>query len=209
MYVDLLELKGTAANIIFDGTGFDLTGVTLDDNMTIYYSDVTINGQSQAEHLNGANHGHLVWIPSYAGNFTTVTLSWTNSSGTVYYYTMNSALRNSCNIDSDNDGLVNCVDPTPLGDPPDAVLTQSFSKELVELSVGITNKPSPAAVISWNAPHNSTNFVYARSSYTDPNWITVTNFVFRGPSGRLTIKDPIQGNTHRFYRVRVDPPAKK
>jgi hypothetical protein len=138
-----------------------------------------------------------------------VTLSWTNSSSQVYYYTMNSALRYSCTLDSDNDGLVNCVDPTPLGDPPDAVLTQSFNKDLVNLCVAITNKPSPAAVLSWNAPHNSTNFVYAKNSYVGTNWITVTNFVYRGPAGRVTIKDPIKGNANRFYRIRVDPPKKK
>jgi hypothetical protein len=209
MYVDLLELQGSMANVMFDGTGYDVTGLNIDDNFTIYYSDLMINGQSQAAHLNGANHGHLVWINAYAGNFSTVTLSWTNSSGTVYYYKMNSALRYDCNTDSDNDGIVNCIDPTPLGDPPDAVLTQSFSKELVNLSVAIATKPSPTAVVSWNAPRNSTNFLYARNSYMDTNWVTVTNFVYRGPSGRLTVKDPVKGNTHRFYRVRVDPPAKK
>jgi hypothetical protein len=209
IYVDHLELEGSMTNITYDGTSYVVTGLNIDDNFTIYYADATVNGLDESEHLNGANHGHLVWVNGYTGNFSTVTLSWTNSSGTVYYYTMNSALRNSCAVDSDNDGTVNCVDATPLGDPPDAVLTQSFSKDLVNLSVTITNKPSPAAVISWNAPHNSTNFVYAQSSYTDTNWITVTNFVNRGPSGRLTVKDPMKGNTHRFYRVRVDPPKKK
>src|SRR6266568_3398188 len=112
-----------------------MTGLEIDDNMTIYFADATINGVSAAEHINGANHGHLVWVPSYAGNFSSTTLSWTNTTGQVYYYTMNSALRNSCAIDSDGDGQVNCVDPTPIGDPPAGLLTRAFSPGLVNLSV--------------------------------------------------------------------------
>jgi hypothetical protein len=209
MYVDLLELQGTTTNIGFDGTGYVLPNLVIDDNMTIYFAQVTIGGQSWAEKFNGANHGRLVWLGSYAGNYSSVTLSYTNVLGSNLFYTINSALRNSTFIDSDGDGLVNAVDPTPLGDPPAAVLISSFSAPLVGLRVAITNKPTRTALISWNTIPNSTNHLYFKNTYATNKWQTLTNFVYKGPAGRVTVKDPMKTASPRYYRVRIDPPKRK
>jgi len=64
-----------------------------------------MNGVSIAEKLNGKNGGAFVWVPNYAGVYSS-----TNLSGTLY----NAALVISPNIDSDGDDTVNRDDATPI-----------------------------------------------------------------------------------------------
>lgn len=70
LYVDLLELRNgatnrTAVNGIQEFTAFDIA-----PNMTIYFADAIIPGGIDiSEKLNGANGGHLVWVPSFQGPF--------------------------------------------------------------------------------------------------------------------------------------------
>jgi hypothetical protein len=110
IYVDNLELKdyttNNANNVYY--------GVDIQPGMLIYYAQATANGVSIAEKLNGANNGRFRWVSNYnCGFFSSVTLT---DPATGSNYTMNAALRISPNIDSDNDGIINRDDPSPLGD---------------------------------------------------------------------------------------------
>jgi len=92
LYVDLLEFNGATGNFDLQGNA---TNVLFDPNMTIYYADARVGGVSIAEKLNGKNNGHFVWVPTYAGTFSSVDIN-----GLLF----NRALVESCNIDSDGDG---------------------------------------------------------------------------------------------------------
>jgi hypothetical protein len=185
MYVDSLDLSGSATNR--DAYG-DFTGLNIDPNMTIYFAQATANGVSVAEKLNGRNGGHLIWVTTYAGNYSSTNILYPD--GKVY--TFNRALVSSCNLDSDGDGIVNCLDPTPCLVPGQ-----------VQLTVGITNRPSKAAVITWQTAGNSTNYLDYKTSPTSTNWLALTNFVFGPLSGKASVLDTNMTST-RYYRVRID-----
>jgi hypothetical protein len=113
LYVDYLELDDYATN--YDAVGQRYLEVTFAPNMKIYFGQAVASGVSIAEKLNGANGGHFVWVSNYnCGPFSSVTL--TNlADGTTY--TVNRGLRESCTLDSDNDGIPNCLDATPIPFP--------------------------------------------------------------------------------------------
>jgi len=103
--VDHLELKNYATN----NANNVYYGVDIQPGMVIYYAQATANGVSIAEKLNGDNFGRFRWVSNYnCGFFSSVTLTNPVDGST---YTMNAALRDSQNIDSDNDTIVNRDDP--------------------------------------------------------------------------------------------------
>jgi hypothetical protein len=100
--VDSIQFLGSATNTDANG---NLTGVTIQPGMKIYYAQALVNGVSIAEKLNGKNGGGFCWVSNYAGVYSS-----TNLSGTLY----NRALVISTHIDSDGDTIVNGNDPTPI-----------------------------------------------------------------------------------------------
>jgi hypothetical protein len=107
LYVDRLELEGYASA---KDANNDLKALAIAGNFRIYYGDALVDGVSQAEKLDGHNDGRLVWVSSYAGYYSSTNIIYPNGTTNA----VNSALAASCQLDSDNDGLINCIDPTPI-----------------------------------------------------------------------------------------------
>ena len=198
LYVDYLEFRDYTTNR--DNSG-NYTGISLDTNFTIYYAQAVANGVSVAEKLNGkrgltgTNGGLFSWVSSYAGYYSSTTV--TNTDGTSYQ--ANAALRLSKDIDSDADGVFNAFDTTPFLIPSELGLAATF-----------TNLPQRAVLLSWNTLPNSTNFVYFKPSLTATNWQPLTNQFFTNSSvynspiaGRTGVVDPLSGGS-RYYRVSVE-----
>jgi hypothetical protein len=107
IYVDRLDLENYTTNYI----GSDLVGVSIDPNMKVYYAQAFDGNVSVAEKINGYNGGRLVWVSNYnCGFFSSTNLVYFD--GTTNR--VNAALAGSCNLDSNTNGLVNCVDPSPI-----------------------------------------------------------------------------------------------
>ena len=193
LYVDSLEFLNSIATNVDELKNY--VGVQIDPNMKIYYGQALANGVSIAERLNGKNGGRFCWVSDYnTGFFSSTNLVYPN--GTTNR--LNTALVTACDIDSNGNGIPNCVDPAPI---------PVLSPGALALAVSLTNSPEQAAVITWTGFPATTNWLYSASASTATNWQLVTNFVFTGPfPGRVTVMDKVKTDAPRFYRVRVGSP---
>jgi hypothetical protein len=187
IYIDYLDLRNFATNI--DNSG-NLTAVNVDPNMVVYYAQAVAGNISVAERLNHANGDRLRWVATHAGIYSSTNLVYPDGSTNSF----NAALVQSENLDSDNDGLVNAADPTPL-------------VANLALAVSITSQPALGANVSWRTVPYSANTVYYKSSPTATTWQELTNFNL-GPISqeRVSIFDPMSNNGSRVYRVKMTPP---
>jgi len=136
LYVDSLEFENGATNQNVAG---DYTEVSIAPNMRIYYAQATAGGVSVAEKLDGRNNGRFRWVSNYnCGFFSSTNLVYPDGSTNR----VNAALAQSCNIDSDGDGTVNCVDLSPI--PPASLGTCAAPTGLAIP----TTLPPPPVVIS-------------------------------------------------------------
>jgi hypothetical protein len=202
LYVDLLELKdATATNV--DNAG-DFVGVNLQTNFTIYYGDAVWNGKDIAEQLNGRygfggpSGGRFLWVSNYnTGFFSSTYVTYTDGSGT---HRLNRALVESCDIDSNGNGIYNCMDSNPV-----PVLTPST----LVLKAAYTNYPTRSVVLSWDTIPLASNYLYASSLPLGKTnqWQLITNFL-SGPAlgARETVTDAVKTNGVRYYRVEVLSP---
>ena len=111
---------------------------------------------------------------------------------------LNAALVASCDIDSNCNGIPNCIDSAPVPVP---------SPRSLALTVAFTNQPIPAAQVSWTAFPGTVNILYAASELGSAHWSVVTNFVYTAPCpGRVSVNDSISANAPRFYRVSAGSP---
>lgn len=186
LYVDYLEFRNYATNRNISG---NFENIEVASNMRIYFAQAVMDGVSVAEKLHGANGGRFVWVPDYAGAFSSTNVVYPDGN----IYTFNAALVESCTIDSDGDGIVNCADTTPI-----------FAASTMDLSVALLSQPQAAAMVSWNSIPFSANYLYYKPSMTASNWQLLTNFVVGPSGGRVTVADPVGANGARVYRVRVD-----
>jgi hypothetical protein len=185
LYVDYLEFENYMTN--FDSSG-NLANLYFGPGMKIYYAQLIINGVSFAEKLNGKNGGGLNWVSGYAGAFSSTNVVYPD--GTTNR--LNQALVQSCDLDSNANGIPNCLDPAP-------VLVSSQ----IGLAAAFTNAPQRAVALSWNSIPYATNTLFFAPSVTATNWQILTNFVLGPVGGRQRFVDPI-GAGGRVYRVRVD-----
>jgi len=158
IYVDDLILEDNAATLDVNN---NVKSLAFSNNFVIYYAQATINGQSVAEKLNGANNNHLRWVSSYAGNYSSVYIVYPD--GTTY--AINAALAQSSTLDSDRDGTVNNADPTPVLEPTQVTFTAGF-----------TNRPPPSVRLQWPTIPLAANYVYYTTNLLSPNWQPFTNF---------------------------------
>jgi hypothetical protein len=199
LYVDLLELKDTTATN-FDSVG-DFAGVYLQTNFTLYYGDAVWNGKDIAEQINGrygisgTNGGRVLWVSNYnTGFFSSTNVTYTDGSGT---HRLNRALVISCDIDSNGNGIPNCMDPNPI---------PIFSAASLALTAVYTNHPARAVVVAWNTMPLASNYLYGCSSPLGKTnqWQLITNFVSGATVGaRVTVTDLLNTNKVRYYRVQV------
>lgn len=167
LYVDLLVLtnyatQGNSTN------SYNFPWLKINTNLVIYYAQALEGGVSVAEQIDqqsraGANNGRLRWIYSYAGYYSSTNILYTNSDSTIYTNTVNAALAQSSDIDSDSDGTPNRWDPTPFFVPGE-----------MNFSVSVTN--GTMLKVQWTTIPNATNFVYYTTSLSSTNWLPFTNF---------------------------------
>ena len=184
-----------------DGSG---GGVNDNDNVVIYYARALINGNDVSEKLDYRNNKRLRWVPGYVGYFSSTNIVYTNIVGGMTNFstnTVNAALAQSTDIDSDGDNIPNGQDSTPFFVPGE-----------VNFKLTVTNKPPLTAYISWQSIPASTNYVFYKTNLVSTNWQVLTNFVSPSavpPAGGWpitnTVSDVVNLLQPRYYRVRVDP----
>ncbi len=190
LYVDLLDLSGLK-NI--------QTQLALNPNLVLYYAAANVSftpppnaygvAQEPEEYLNGQLGGHLVWVSSYAGPNSSVSVVSNGVSIVV-----NRALRFSKIIDSNGDGIPNYYDPNPFGMPAPAL----------NVSLVATNKSASLGVaVSWLAAPNTVYQVEYTTNMPLANWQPLLKYTNNSPASRMvTIVDPsAPASTRRFYRV--------
>ena len=130
------------------------------------------------------------WVATHAGIYSSTNIIYPDGSTNAF----NVALVQSENLDSDNDGLVNAADPTPL-------------VANLALAVAITNSPTLGAKISWRSVPDSGNTVYYKTSPSSSTWLELTNFhIGELSTERVSIFDPMSVGGSRVYRVKMTPP---
>jgi hypothetical protein len=185
LYVDYLEMRDFMTN--FDDSG-NLANLQFAPGMKIYYAQLIINGVSWAEKLNGKNGGGLNWVSAYAGTYSYTNVVYPD--GTTNR--LNLALVQSCDIDSNGNGIPNCMDPAPVFVPSEVALAATF-----------TNLPQRSVVLAWNSIPHATNSLFFKPSTTATNWQLLTNYVLGPVGGRQRVVDPM-GVGGRIYRVQVN-----
>ena len=199
IYVDRLELLDYASYTNHDAGG-NLSALVFNTNLVIYYADAIaagagIGGTSAdvSEQINHKNNDHLRWVPTYAGYFSSTNLVFAGVTNTV-----NIALAQSQDIDSDGDGIANASDPTPF-----------FLPSMVNLVNYPTNDPAGNMVISWSTIPLATNTVFYTTNLESPVvWTVLTNFMSPqprpNPATNVMVFDPIV-SPPRYYQVMVYP----
>jgi len=199
LYVDYLD--------IFElGEDWD-EFLEIDPSITIYYATVRAgftppplpNGipQLPEEYLDGKFDGRLRWVRDYAGGRSSVAV--VVDGVTVY---MNTALRNSRIIDSDDDGVPNYFDSTPLGgSTPGAMAALTLRPSLI-------NPAGPAKAkafsMSWTAAPNAVYQIEVATDLVQADWQPLTLYTNNSSTAQTaTFSDSITPSFgQRFYRVR-------
>ena len=122
-----------------------------------------MNGSSVAWNIDyasrvyGRNGGRLLWVPAYAGYFSSTNLVYPNGTTNA----VNTGLLSSL-FDSNGNGTLNNTDPAPL-----------FVPSEINFNVTVTNN---SARLQWATVANGTNFVYYKTNLLSPAWLPLTNF---------------------------------
>jgi hypothetical protein len=210
MYVDYLEFDNSATN----ETSYNYPELYINTNMVVYFAQAYMNGVSVAEKIdeasrfNGRNNGRLIWVPTYAGHFSSTSVVSGGVTNTV-----NAALASSQDVDSNGNGIPNASDPTPF-----------FLASQIDFMETLTNVPPLSVRLSWMTIPLATNYVYYRTNLISTNWMQITNFTFAStnypvfqtnsgftltnypsPATNISILDPVNLMQPRYYRVAVLP----
>lgn len=208
IYVDRLVLLDYASYT--NRNGVNLPTLLFNTNLVIYYAQaVTGDGISVADKINGFNTNHLRWVSSYAGHFSSTNLVYPNGTTNA----VNAALT-QLTFDSDGDGILNPVDPTPV-----------FVPSQVQFTVALTNSQ---VKVQWTTIPRATNYIDYTTNLASPSWQPFTNFSnyyyganvavanlantnyfvspqsYPGPATNVWIYDAVTNVPH-FYRVMVMP----
>jgi hypothetical protein len=207
LYVDSLEFRDSATNGLYYNYNFT-NWVALNTNIVIYFAQAYIDGISVAEKINNASlyngqnggvvsnnvvvrPGRLRWVPTYAGYYSSTNLVIDGATNTV-----NAALAQSQDIDSNGNGVANANDQVPF-----------FTAQQINFSLTVTNQPR-RALLTWDTVPFATNYVYYATNLTAANWLLYSNIIstnVAGPTYPLTISDTNISKGIRFYKVVVQP----
>jgi hypothetical protein len=180
IYVDYLELRNFATNY-FDS-------LAISPGITIYFANSNVDPGK----LDVSNGGRLRWIQDFTGPLSSITTNFTYLDGITYTFTVNLAVLASRNLDSDGDGLVNAVDPTPFFEPNQMGLT-------ISLTPSLPHKPQ----LTWHALARSTNRVEYISAAGSTNWQLLTNIINGPTNGTLKVIDNTPTASPRLYRIKA------
>ena len=168
IYVDRLELRDYASwtNLAGRDIHNNLLALVFNTNLVVYYADAIASGAGDVSLLlNQKNNGHLRWVPSYAGYFSSTNIVYAGVTNPV-----NIALAEG-NIDSYGGGVENINSSLPI--PPTMAFLSSQGFENVHFT---SINANTATIITWNSIPAATNTVYYKASLIQP-WIFLTNFV--------------------------------
>ncbi len=176
LYVDYLQFAGVGIDDVD-------TAIYTDPNIVIYFADSNL----PAEELDGKLGGHLRWVKSYAGAYSSVDLLVNGQVTKV-----NRALRQSLILDSDGDGLANGFDASPF-DP-------------AVLSLSVTASSPLTLNLGWNAAANTIYKIEYTTNQTQ-SWQLLKNYTNNAPNaGPASVLDVIPpGSPQRYYRVGYQP----
>jgi hypothetical protein len=94
--------------------------------------------------------------------------------------------------------------------PADVEVPATLSSRELRLSIAPAKGTSAkAAVLSWDAPANSMNYLECKPSFSATDWTVVTNFVSGSVTTRVTLEEPLSKDGLRIYRVRIVPQSPK
>jgi hypothetical protein len=155
------------------------TNLVSTNNLVIYYADAVAAGAGLggqpgdvSELINHKNNDHLRWVPTYAGYFSATNLVFAGVTNTV-----NIALAESHDIDSDGDGIANASDPTPF-----------FLPSMVNLVWYSTNNPPGTTAISWDTVPLATNYVYYSTNVVlTSNMVNLNVYSTNNPANTMII----------------------
>jgi len=182
--------------------------VALNTNIVIYFAQAYINGNSVAEKINNASlysgqnggvvsnnvvlvPGRLRWVPTYTGFFSSTNIVLNGVTNTV-----NAALAQSADIDSNGNGQANAYDASPF-----------FTAQQINFSLTVTNRPR-RALLTWDTVPFATNYVYYATNLVNANWQLYSNFLSTnvvGPTYPVTVSDTNISKGIRFYKIVVSP----
>jgi len=124
IYVDYLEFENYTTN---NSSGV-WKQINIAPNMKVYFAEAVQNGVSIAEKLDGANGGRFAWVSNYnCGFFSSTNMVYPDGSTNR----VNAALVASCNIDSDGDNIVNCLDLSPI--PPAQLAACPCNSQIISI----------------------------------------------------------------------------
>ena len=126
LYVDYLELRNFATNY--------QDSIVVDEGCRLYFANCSVSPLKVAH----SSEERVRWVSTYSGPASTTNITYTVSA--VNYPTdINLALATLADIDSDNDGIQNVADTTPIWIPQQAQLTPILTNYL--------NRPQVVALV--------------------------------------------------------------
>ena len=188
VYVDYLGFLDQATN---RDAGGNLSVLSINTNLVIYYAQAVINGVSVAEKINHKNNNRLRWVPQYAGYYSSTNFVYAGVT-----YTVNAALAQSVDIDSNGNGIPNAYDPFPFFEPTN-----------VNLTMTLTNVPPLKVLLTWQTIPSATNYVFYKTNFV-ASWMVLTNFTTPPAPPYAPITETLYDLIYpvtRYYQVRVDP----
>jgi hypothetical protein len=213
LYVDCLQLLNYASYTNRQGVT-NLPALTFNTNLVIYYAQaLTGDGISVAEAINHFNGNHLRWVPAHVGNFSYTNMIYPDGSTN----TVNAALAQASDIDSDGDGIPNGSDPTPF-----------FVQSQLNFNITLTNLPPKSVQLQWTTVPYATNYVFYKTNLLSPSWLPLTTFTkfyfasnqsvtnaahtnwfaapqsYPGSATNVWLFDGVT-NVQRYYRILVQP----
>jgi hypothetical protein len=177
MYIDYLELLNEATNHV--------ESIFIETNLTLFVANANVPPRK----LELTHGGRIRWVPYYAGPFSTTNMTYPSG----HSYAFNIALVTDKELDSDQDGLPNASDPTPI-----------FVNESFDLNISLLSGPPVKSVISWISLGGTTNWLESKSPLAT-NWSPMATVVSGPTRSRLAVTNSLS-NDLRFYRVRIPTP---
>ncbi len=187
IYVDYLDLANYATNYA--------DSITVDEGCVLYFANASIDPTK----LNHLSSDRLRWVSTYAGP-----RSITNIVAGPITNALNIALVSSADIDSDNDGVANVNDSTPVWTAQDINLTIALTNLSAHVQVPVLTWNILRSFDSGGFQNYATNSVEYIPSAGQTYWLTLTNFVSALGGAQSTPGHYIDRlGTNRMYRVKV------
>lgn len=187
LYIDVFDISGL-------GQDYEEL-LRIDTNLVVYFAAAEVGftpvGNLQPEEvLDGQFGNRLRWVSSYAGPNSSIPVIVDGQSTLV-----NSALRNSKVIDSNNDGVPNYYDATPFDSP-------------LPLAISLTTTPTPTIAVQWNAAPQTVYRVDCAEDFVSPEWEPLMWVTNSTPTNKPVVVYDTNApmiESQRFYRVQVLP----